>query len=393
MRVLLDARLFHASGGVEQAAIGVAAGLREAAPTAKRSYLIYQSERDWLEPYLGPTDTIIHEQTPWTRNVDQPLTNVLLRVPLLKAGARALRSVSPLPGLDPTIETEKPDVVHFLTQIGHETHAPSIYSPHDLQHRHLPEMFGLSDRVWRERTYRKWCERAAAVIVMTEWGRADIINAYGVEPSKVRVIPWASLLQLYGPASSIEDVRRRYALPEAFLLYPSRYYRHKNHDRLLAAMGRLRKQGVSVPVVFTGGGLSDPPFMRVVAQEGVSDIAHVLGFVPAADLRALFAMSRGLIFPSLFEGWGLPITEAFEAGVPVAASDVAAIPEVAGDAALLFDPLRVDDIASAIERLWNDDVLRGALAARGRIRASALSWLATGRALDDLYNQVAEARA
>jgi len=375
MRITLDARLMHMSGGVEQAAIGVAAGLGQAEPNGDRSYVTYEGQSDWLRPYVGQGDMIVEQAPSLVRRTNSRLIGAARRAGPLWTTARAVRSFYPkLAGRDRTIDSLRPDVVHFLTQVACETNAPNVYSPHDLQHRHLPEMFSASDRRWRDRTYSRWCQRAAAVIVMTEWGRADVIQAYSLDPSKVHVVPWASVLDLYGAPTAISDVRSKYKLPTRFLLYPARVYRHKNHARLFEALRMLDDDGFPIPVVLTGGGTSDPDFRRLVIEARLQGLVHTLGFVPDSEMRALFAMSHGLIFPSLFEGFGMPALEAMACGCPVVCSNTSSLPEIAGDAALLRDPLDAEAFADALHLLLSDADLRAELRERGLRQAARFSW-------------------
>jgi glycosyltransferase involved in cell wall biosynthesis len=152
----------------------------------------------------------------------------------------------------------------------------------------------------------------------------------------------------------------------------------------------VRNDGLDIHLVCSGG-KSD--FFQLIEQEmdrlGIARRVHFLGFVTPLELQGLYRLSRLMVFPSKFEGWGLPISEAFLAGVPVASSNVTCLPEQAQDAAVLFDPDDYVDIASAIKQLWTNEPLRRDLTERGRDYASRLTWDRTARVFRALYRQLA----
>jgi glycosyltransferase involved in cell wall biosynthesis len=137
--------------------------------------------------------------------------------------------------------------------------------------------------------------------------------------------------------------------------------------------------------VCTGTETDSANFASLARKYGVGDLVLGCGFVPPEDLKAIYGRATMLVFPSLFEGWGMPITEAFDFGVPVAASRVTCIPEIVGDAAALFDPHSVDDITNVLASMWRSDALLFKYAEAGRIRGSGFSWDKTGSALAGVY--------
>lgn len=280
------------------------------------------------------------------------------------------------------------NVIHFITQRAFPTSVPSVFQPHDLQHLHFPQLFDSSVRDWREASYRSACEAAAVVIAMSEWGKRDLIDKYGLEEDKIAVVPWASSLPTY-PAPSpetIDPIVRMYNLPKEFLLYPAITWPHKNHVGLLRALSRLRADGLAIPLVLTGApNALTANVMRTAAALGLRDQVLHLGYVPGEHLGVLYGRARAVVYPSLFEGWGIPVVEAFESGVPVACSAVASLPEVAGDAALLFDPASDESIAAAIRAIWCDEPLRETLIQRGLQRAGRFSWSRTAQMFRCVY--------
>jgi glycosyltransferase involved in cell wall biosynthesis len=375
LRVCIDARLAAGmSGGVEQVVIGLATGLSKLTDGDEEYFfLTHPEQEDWIKPYLGQNSRILRSK------LEYPGQGGL--VPTVRRAMRErvgfVRRRSAVLHSDGGIERAGIDVVHFPMQEAFVTEVPSVYQPHDLQHLHLPEMFSPAERERREIVYRTHCERAALVSMMTSWGKRDVIKHYGLPESKVAVVTWGSILSAY-PApseSEIEDLRARLSLPDAFLLYPAQTWPHKNHEGLLAGLAQVRERyGIEIPVVCPGRQNDFFPRIRERMQQLRLESSVLFpGFVESSELRALYSMARGLVFPSLFEGWGMPVTEAFASDLPVASSSATGLPDVVGDAGLIFDPHRADQIADAIHRLWEHPELRAELVERGRHRAELFS--------------------
>ena len=156
---------------------------------------------------------------------------------------------------------------------------------------------------------------------------------------------------------------------EPFLLYPSNFWRHKNHTALLAALAHLRAEGLRVRAVFTGSLMGrEAEWAAEVARAGVADQVRHLGLVSRAELSWVYRRAQCLCIPSLFEGFGIPLVEAMRLGVPVACSATTSLPEIAGPAAVYFDPHDPASIARSLRRLWTDASLRRRLIAAGRSR-------------------------
>ena len=307
---------------------------------------------------------------------------------MLAVAARREIRVPPSDGL---VEAAGIEVMHFALQHGFSTRIPSIYVPHDLQHRHHPELFTRYELRWRDAYYPFLARQAAQVVALTRSGKQDIVRRLGIDPERVRVIGWAPVLDAYPRLDerALEALRARLDLPAEYALYPAQTFRHKNHERLVEALALLRRRGLRVPLVCSGRrGDAYPALARLVRRLGLADQVRFLGFVPPAEMQALYRFARLLVFPSLFEGFGMPIQEAFRAGVPVACSAAASLPEVAGDAAVLFDPCRVDAIADAAARVWTDRDLAAQLVQRGRRLAAGRTWVDVARSYRALYRLV-----
>src|SRR5262249_29939133 len=213
--------------------------------------------------------------------------------------------------------------------------------------------------------------------MMTSWGRQDVIEHYGLPPEKVGVVNWGSVIDVYPEPSQqdLADVRARLSLPEEFLLYPAQTWPHKNHERLFEAIALIRERdAAAVSVVCSGRQNEGFQAVRDRAEQlGISEQVLFPGFVTPLELRSLYRLARALVFPSRFEGWGMPVSEAVSSGLPVASSSATGLGDVVGEAGLLFDPDEVEAIADAILRLWTDGALRAQLAERGRLRAEQFS--------------------
>ncbi len=390
---MIDARLRDGEpGGVQQIVIGLASGLSRLADGQGERYLfVTWSGRDgWLRPYVRGACTLAAIGTSRLKAAGRWMRHAL--------GATGMLGVLPsarvsLAAGDRTVETLRPDVIHFPTQRAFLTATPNIYQPHDLQHLHLPQFFSDAARSTRDRVYRACCAQATTVVVMSRWGRDDLAREFGLPESKLAVVPWAPLLPEYPApdAAAIEATRRRYALPARFAYFPAHTFPHKNHVGLLGALARLRDtEGLEVPLVCTG---RRNEFYRVIRKR-VRDLrlagqVRFLGYVSPSEVNALYHSCRAVIFPTLFEGWGLPVSEAFVAGVPIACSRVTCLPEQADGGALLFDPEDENDIARAIARVWQDDALRARLVARGRQVVARLSWDRTAALFRAHYRKAA----
>ncbi len=395
LRVCLDARLPDGvAGGVQQTVIGLASGLSQTAgPDEEDFFLAFRDSHEWLAPYLGRNARLLLCERPASSR--GLVSKARAALPILDRLAFEAAALLPLraPRSDGTVERAGVDVMHFTLQQGFVTELPSIYVPHDLQHRHYPEFFSRFDLKWREAVYPTLAHRARRVVALSRWGKRDLVEQLRLAEDRIHVIGWAPALDVYPEPtpSDVRAVRERLRLPEAFALYPAQTLRHKNHQRLLEALAALRDaQGVRVPLVCSGARADAlaPEIARELERLRLEDSVRFVGFVSPLELRALYALARLLVFPSLFEGFGMPVVEAFRAGVPVACSSVTSLGELTGDAALQFDPTRVEEIASAVARLWTDPALRDDLARRGRDRVAGVTWAGVARAYRALHRLV-----
>lgn len=297
-----------------------------------------------------------------------------------------------LPSSDGTAERLGCDLVHFPSQFGYTTNLPSIYQPWDLQHCHYPEFFSPQDLRSRNVQYRGFCKRARFVCVQTEWTKQDVVTQLGIEPEKIVVIRWGTAFEAYLTPSPEETdrVRSEFKLPSTFFLYPAVCWPHKNHAVIFRALALLRSRNSQVPfVVFTGAPTPNQSDLEALARQlEVSDLIRFLGFTSPSQIQVIFHLAKALLFPSRFEGLGLPVLEAFHAGLPVLSSKATVLPEVTEGAALLFDPNSAEELANGMEQLLASPELQLELAERGRQVLDSYSVDAMADQFFKLYNRV-----
>ena len=252
---------------------------------------------------------------------------------------------------------------------------PFAFTLHDLQERYYPANFSWWQLAWRDNTNRDLLARAARVICESEYVKTDIVRFFGIPEGRIAVTPAPPQEQFMAEPGDdfLDGVRRRLALPRSFLFYPAQFWPHKNHLRLLEAFAEVVLRYNDVELVLTGRTHSDDydAVMAMIARLGLSKQVRILGYIDAGDLRAIYRLATALVMPSLFESVSIPVYEAFQAGTPVVASGILAIPEQVGDGGLLFDPTSVPSIRDAtVKTLADPDAARGrAQLARERMRA------------------------
>jgi glycosyltransferase involved in cell wall biosynthesis len=380
-------------GGIAQVVVGIVKGLSSLTDGDEEYvFLVTPGEDRWVTPFLGGACRVVEAEPVLAKRA--LAAGLLDRLPYARSAWERFspilgRHTYAVPRSDGTIERLEPDVVHFPLQAGCLTDLPSIYQPHDLQHRHLPEFFPPRQRMTRDILMRTLCERASAVGVASTWVKEDLVAEFGLPPEKITVIPLAPATAAYAEPSDaqVDECRRKYGLPAAFIFYPAHTFAHKNHIRLLEAIAQLRRdRNVLIPAVFSGG-LTDfgQTVQRTAARLGLEGQTRFLGYVSETDLRCLYRLCRAVVIPSLFEAASFPLWEAFQAGAASACSNVTSLPRQAADAALIFDPRSISAIAEAVNRIVSDEPLRERLTAAGRASVDSFTWAKTARRYRTLY--------
>ena len=258
------------------------------------------------------------------------------------------------------------EVVHFplTVMIPRVATPPPVVTVLDLQHEFLPDFFSRAERMYRRSVYGWSIRRSRLVVTISEHAARAVVERYEVPESRVRPIHLGLDHAVFHPG---DDTRGR------FLVYPARAWPHKNHERLFVAFSELRRTHPDLELVLTS--------YEGVTPAGVRSVGHV----SRDELARLYRTAAGLVFPSLFEGFGQPPIEAMACGCPVASSNAASLPEVCGDGARLFDPTSVEAMVEAVEDiLARPDEWR----VRGLARAAGFSWEKTARAHDAVYAAV-----
>jgi alpha-1,3-rhamnosyl/mannosyltransferase len=269
--------------------------------------------------------------------------------------------------------------------------APTVLTLYDLIPQRYPHYVSVQARLLFRLATTLALRRATHVITISETTRWDLLAAYRLAPERVTAVPLAPGSHFRPqPQAEIERVRRHYGLPDVYGLYVGINKPHKNLLRLLEAW-RLVLAGTGSPPLLVIAGAWDPRYPEVktrAAEWGLAEWVRFLGPAPEPDLPALYAGARVFVFPSLYEGFGLPVIEAMACGAAVACANTSSLPEVAGDAALYFSPMQPPSIAEAIGRVLADETLRAELSQRSLKQAGQFSWAQTAAATLQIYRQV-----
>jgi glycosyltransferase involved in cell wall biosynthesis len=283
-----------------------------------------------------------------------------------RIAAMSLATAMPAP-IRRRFDAARLNALHFplSVMIPRVDRPPAVTTVHDLQHEVYPQFFSRGELAYRRAVYGWTVKRSRLLIAISEHARQTLLDRYGLAPERVRTIHLGIDHARFTPG----DGERR-----PLVLYPANRWPHKNHERLFAAFARVRRERPELRLALTGQGHE-----RAQLPEGVESRGHV----SADELVALYRTAGCLVFPSLYEGFGLPPLEAMACGCPVACSSATSLPEICGDAAEYFDPLSPDDMAAAILR-----ALDARRVARGLAHASEFTWEACAEAHDAVYRDL-----
>lgn len=257
---------------------------------------------------------------------------------------------------------------------------PSVSTIHDLSQLHVEGKYDGLRMFYIRSVLSVMMRRLTRVVSVSESTRRDLVEYVRIRPERVQVAyNGADLARFAGAARSCAaaHVAAELDIDGPFILYTARLeHPGKNHVRLLEALALLKQRGhLSHKLVLAGSRWNGTEVIEdTIAKLGLQHDVVITGFVENRLLPELYAAADVFVFPSLFEGFGIPLLEAMATGTPVCAANVSSIPEVVGDAALLFDPLNTDDIARQLQRLLQDGRLRQELIGRGRRQAQRFSW-------------------
>ena len=266
----------------------------------------------------------------------------------------------------------KPDVFHGQYVLPPFLKTKTVLAIHDLAHEHFPEFFHPVE-AFRMKTLVRWsAKRASHIMTISEFSAADIARRFDLPRERITVAHLAASPDFHprDKAQSQEYLARKYALTVPFILYVGRIQARKNLPRLVEAYARLRKQGLDAKLVLVGKrDWQSGQLLEKIEELGVQDSVIFPGFVPFEDLPIFYNAAEVFVFPSFFEGFGLPVVESMASGVPTITSFGSSLEEVAGDGALLIDPRDTESITDALGKVLGDTDLQRDLAVRGLRRS------------------------
>ena len=376
MRIAIDAHAVGAKlGGNESYAINLIEALAQI--DSANHYTIYITTDEARERFHGRWPNFkVRATLPHTP---------LIRIPLT---------------LSAELRKHPVDVLHVQFTAPPFCPCPVVVSIHDLSFEHLPQTFKRRSRTQLRLTVRHSARRAARIISLSEHTRRDIIETYGITAERVSAIPLAAPSN-FAPVHDnreLQRVRHNYGIDGDYILSVGSIQPRKNLARLVRAYARVRaslrgnKTADKLPKLVLVGKcawLYDET-LRALDETGVKETVVLTGYVPQADLPALYSGALCFVYPSYFEGFGLPPLEAMKCGAPVIVGNKTSLPEVVGDAALTVDPFDVEAIASAMKRVIDNPALRGELSIKGQTRAGAFDWRETARQTLAIYEEVAQ---
>jgi glycosyltransferase involved in cell wall biosynthesis len=294
----------------------------------------------------------------------------------MRLPVKGWRSVCPfVHDLSKNLIEEKCDLWIFPSQDAWSYHipVPALVTIYDLNHRYnkqFPEVSANGVYEKREKNYIEICKWSKGLLVDSNVGKEQVVESYEADPEKIYVLPYIPPKYIYN-TNLPEGFDFRYRLPAKYIFYPAQFWEHKNHKNLLKALSMLRKRYPDLSLVFVGAKKNGyESTLTLVQNLGLSKAVLFLGYIPDEDMPELFRRARGMVMPTFFGPTNIPPLEAIALGCPVGVSNVSAMPEQLGDAALYFDPSSVNEIAETVEKLWTEDSLCAELRERGFMQAS-----------------------
>ena len=283
------------------------------------------------------------------------------------------------------------DLAHVQYSIPLFASCPVVTSVHDISFKTCPQYFGFKDRFLLDRGFRYGVKHAVRILALSEHTKPDIIDYYHVNPQKIEVVyPGVDEeFQLLDKAACKTVALEKYAIDKPFVITVGVVPARKNIPRLIRAFAASRKAIASEhKLLIVGKPGAEEENLRDLAQNlGVADDVIIAGHVPQEDLPSLYNAAQLCVYPSLYEGFGLPAVEAMACGVPVITGNRSSLPEAVGDAGITVDPVDCDALAEAISSVLSSESRRTEMSAKGLEQASKFSWDDTARRVAELYRE------
>jgi glycosyltransferase involved in cell wall biosynthesis len=287
----------------------------------------------------------------------------------------------------------RPDVAHFTNgMIPPSAPVPTVVTIHDMSLRLHPQCHPVRRLLINRPLLSLAIRSAARIVTVSHSARRDLLRLHGIDPNRVSVVHEAAApaFRPIANRATLDEVRKRYGLPPRFVLYVGTIEPRKNLPRLMQAFASARAQGIPHHLVCAGPyGWSSRDLTDVVDRLRLRHVVHFTGYVPVNDLPAIYNLGDMFAFPSVYEGFGLPVVEAMACGTPVVTSNTSSLDEIASGAAETVDPYDVDALSAAFVRLARDAGWRRELSRRGFERARQFSWSRTAREMLAIYHQAA----
>lgn len=265
----------------------------------------------------------------------------------------------------------------FSSSIYFEEGIPTVCTLYDTQFKEYPEFFSKADAIYREKVFYEAIKNANVLSTISDYSRYSIIKYSGINKDRIRTIYPRLTRRISINSINDENLFSKFGVVKnRYLIYPANFWKHKNHEMLFTAFGMAYRMGLEsdIKLVCTGMPCKRQHFLKNAAKAMQLNGRIIFpGYINDADFAQLIKKSAGVVFPSLYEGFGLPVIEAMAAGVPVACSNNTSLPEIAGHAALYFDARVPNQIATTIISMVNDEILRRNLIEKGKKHAAMFS--------------------
>ncbi|MGI8544958.1 MAG: glycosyltransferase family 4 protein [Aridibacter sp.] len=401
LRIAINAQIPSASGsGGLETVLRILTTFGQLEGDEEYIFIGHHVDSEWLKPLLGERQTLVSAPMPMKTRSNGKESLKRLASPLLPFARKIKKIVSPtqikydIPHSNGFYESLNCDVIHFPYQDYVYCDVPTVYNPHDLQHLHYPEFFTPAEIERRESIYPSACRAADFVVVGSQFVKNDVRQKYKIDSDKIQIIPWSLPEKMFDvfTEKDAQILLEKYKCPSRpFIIYPAMTWEHKNHIRLLEAIALLRERdNLEINLICTGHKNHFYAHIKKrLIELNLEDQVKFTGIVEYEELSILYRLAQFVIIPTLFEAASGPLFEAWQHDVAATCSTITSLPEQAGDAALLFDPFSVEEIADSIMKLAADETFRAELRVKGKRRLRDFDIENTVKAYRAVYKKAA----